>query len=111
MWTPFALARVRASARADQFALELTRHSQHRVGPLLAPRKPKFELTTTGAGGLIRQAPEGKQDPRQKKERGKGQQNKNQRTGLLAGPVRKIPFEAVPIPAPPRRIWRGMMKT
>jgi hypothetical protein len=28
-------------------------------------------------GGLIRQAPEGKQDPRQKKERGKGQQNKN----------------------------------
>jgi hypothetical protein len=28
-------------------------------------------------GGLIRQAPEGKQDPRQKKERGEGQQNKN----------------------------------
>jgi hypothetical protein len=28
-------------------------------------------------GGLIRQAPEGKKDPRQKKERGKGQQYKN----------------------------------
>jgi len=58
-------------------------------------------------GALIRKSPEGKKDPRQKKERGKGQQNKNQRTGLLAGPVWKIPFKAVPTPAPPRRIWRG----
>jgi hypothetical protein len=32
---------------------------------------------TRALGGLIRQAPEGKKDPRQKKERGKGQQNMN----------------------------------
>jgi hypothetical protein len=48
---------------------------------LVAPEKEK-DLNTArhhdrAPGGLIRQAPEGKKDASQKKERGEGQQNKN----------------------------------
>lgn len=65
------------------------------------------ERTPGALGWKVR---DGKKDPGQKKEGDKGYQRKNKRTRLLAGPVRKIPFEIVPMPAPPRRFWRAATK-
>jgi hypothetical protein len=74
-----------AGARADQFALELVRPSQHRVGPPPFATRRSFEPTLPGAGRVRMEGPK-RQKRSAPKERARQRLAKQQPTN---GPARR----------------------
>jgi len=76
MWTPFAAA----VAKCARGSIRARTHSAFPASSKTASGAAQTKIRTDHdptPSELIRQAPEGKEDPRQKKEGGKGQQNNN----------------------------------